>query len=141
MEARVLPVLAGGVSIGVPKPVRVLEPGPSAPFGAFAYRPLPGRLMTREDAEGPGWERIAGDAAAALASLHAFPADEALALGVPPFEFESFRELRAAVSGGHGAVSSREWAQVDGWWSGSWVTSLCCGGAGADARGPVVGNG
>ena len=116
-ESRILPLVARHVPVAVPAPVRALDPGPSAPFGAFAYCALPGRLMTQQDVQGAGWERLAADLADALAALHRMPVGGARSLGAPGFDFYPFHELREAVTPGLRArLSPHEWARVVHWW-------------------------
>lgn len=116
-EAQLLPLVARHLAVAAPAPVRALEPGPAAPFGAFAYRALPGRLMTEEDVKGPGWETLAADLADAFAALHRIPVDEARTLGAPGSDFAAFEELRDAVTP---ALRARllpgEWTRVNAWW-------------------------
>jgi aminoglycoside phosphotransferase (APT) family kinase protein len=77
MEFRVLPVLADRVPAPIPRPEWRIEPGhPDFPLGVIGYRKLPGR---RPEASS---DRLTSDLARFLAALHAFPIEEAEALGL-----------------------------------------------------------
>jgi aminoglycoside 2''-phosphotransferase len=76
-EFRALPALAGRLPAPIPHPEWRIEPGhEDFPLGVIGYRKLPGRTPSI------GSQRLAADLAAFLAALHAFPLDEAEALGL-----------------------------------------------------------
>jgi aminoglycoside phosphotransferase (APT) family kinase protein len=81
LELRLLRALDGRLPVSVPSaPVRI-QPGRELPFGALAYRAIPGRQMRRED--GALRPELAIELTDALAALHAVPISEAEELGVP----------------------------------------------------------
>ena len=115
-EARLLPWISTRLPVAVPLPVRALDACAAAPFGAHAYRELPGRVMTEADLSGMGGALLAEDLAKALASLHRIPPVEAVERAVPAFPGQ-FTELRSVVSPGLRArLVSSEWSKVDAWW-------------------------
>jgi aminoglycoside phosphotransferase (APT) family kinase protein len=70
------------LTVAVPAPQWRVEPGGEAlPFGAIGYRKLSGNPLSRDLLVDSN--RIAGDVAEFLASLHRFPVPEAERVGVP----------------------------------------------------------
>lgn len=117
-EATVLPTLAARLPIAIPHPQRALPPCEAAPFGAFAYPRLPGRLMERADFDPFIDTRIAEDLADAFAALHAIAPNE-VGLSVPRIGQGYFTELWRAVrpflpSSG---LTEAELTSISAWWS------------------------
>jgi aminoglycoside phosphotransferase (APT) family kinase protein len=113
-EYRVLPVLAARLPAPIPRPEWRIEPGhPDFPFGVIGYRRLPGHTPET------GSERLAFDLAACLGALHAFPLEEAEALGL-----EAWLEPRQAFLRHRDRILPRlrellrpdEHARVVAWW-------------------------
>jgi aminoglycoside phosphotransferase (APT) family kinase protein len=79
-EVRLLPAVAKYLPVPVPANPVLLGPGEGMPFGAMAYRALPGRTMKPED--GKRTPALALSVANMLGALHTFPISEAEELGV-----------------------------------------------------------
>ena len=115
-ESVFLSNVAPQLSVAVPTPRRALSPSAAAPFGATAYRSLPGRVMTEADATAPGWERIAEDLGRNLAMLHSIPA-EAIP-GLPTPKADRLVQLHQATAAHlRKRVSEAEWRRVEAWWA------------------------
>ena len=113
-EYRALPMLAARLPAPIPRPEWRIESGhPDFHFGVIGYRKLPGRPPEA------GSERLAFDVAAFLRALHAFPLEEAEALGL-----EAWLEPRQAFLWHRDSVLPRlrellrpdEHARVVAWW-------------------------
>jgi aminoglycoside 2''-phosphotransferase len=114
VEYRVLPVLAECLPAPIPVPEWRIEPGhPDFPFGAIGHRKLPGRVPET------GSERLASDLASFLCALHAFPVEEAEALGLhawlPPREALLWHRDRVLPALGD-LLEEDELARVVDWW-------------------------
>jgi aminoglycoside phosphotransferase (APT) family kinase protein len=118
VSAALLPHLAPLLPVQVPEPQWSTDVADGLPWGAWAYRKLPGRLMTRQD----GSERadgLAGDLAAFLLALHSFPPEVALGLGVPSREWlwALLRKVRSEIDGTlRSRLALHEYMTVQAWW-------------------------
>jgi aminoglycoside phosphotransferase (APT) family kinase protein len=116
LESTVLPKLAPRLPVAIPQPRLVLPAGSAAPFGAYAYRALPGRMMNESDAAGAQGTAIAEDLAAALLALHSV-AEGQLHAEIPDAErhhllglyMPTHRELRQRLT-------DDEYTRVRSWW-------------------------
>jgi aminoglycoside 2''-phosphotransferase len=81
LEARLLPAIASRLPAPVPSGLVLIGAGNGLPFGAAAYRKLPGRAMRPEDARAT--PELGFQVVDALAAVHAVPVPEATRLGVP----------------------------------------------------------
>ncbi len=84
VECAVLPAIAGRLPLAVPVPERVAGPGAGFPYPFAGYRRLAGETACRAGLAEAARVRCAEPLARFLAALHAIPAEEARALGVPP---------------------------------------------------------
>ena len=115
-EAVVLPHVAARLPVAVPLPFEALASCPAALFGAFAYRELPGRVMSQADSAGSAGEGIAGQLGRALAALHAVPADP-IPDGIPVADPGHLAELYVAVMPAlRPRLSADEYTTVSDWW-------------------------
>ena len=116
LEAAVLPALAPRLPVAIPQSRPVLAKTPAAPFGATAYRALPGRLMTRGDFDRGAGAVLAQDLGTALAALHEIPPG-VLPSAVPVAPVEHLVELRDRTLGPlQQRVSAQEGALLRDWW-------------------------
>src|SRR5688572_13368139 len=95
-DAQILPYLRAHLPVAIPESRRLLDPCPAAPFGAFGYPELPGRVMSAADAAGDAGNVIAGQLGTALAALHSVPRG-AVPEVVPQADPDHLAELFAAV--------------------------------------------
>jgi aminoglycoside 2''-phosphotransferase len=118
ISLRLLPELRGRLDFETPFPVWHLEGSAGIPYGAFAYRKLPG-VPVKDIPPGELSPELSDDVARFLSELHEFPAKRAIEVGVPSFErtridLQSLRDevmpfLRARLSSG-------EYEAMDAWW-------------------------
>jgi aminoglycoside 2''-phosphotransferase len=112
---RLLPELAPTLPTAIPEPFWHTETEEGLPFGAYAYRKLPGRMLPSEEPP----TAMARDVAAFLYAIHTFPTERAKPLGVPGVEdfrrdllslrVETMPALRERLSGS-------EVAKIETWW-------------------------
>ena len=112
------PALAPVLPVAVPLAVWSIESAAGLPFGAYAYRRLPGRPWTFEEAKA-GNERMAEQIAAFLHALHTFPVPIAVDLGIPSFD-DFWRDLISLRADTDAALKHHltpaEYATVQIWW-------------------------
>jgi aminoglycoside phosphotransferase (APT) family kinase protein len=77
-----LPAVAPSLPLAVPTPEWSIDSAEDLPYGAYAYRKIPGRSLTAADTERGFANSLVQDLAAFLLALHTFPVDRALALNV-----------------------------------------------------------
>ncbi len=122
-EWRVLPWLARHrLPARVPAHRWLLEPSSDFPFGGIGYPLIEGRVITREDAEGPMGQALAGQVAAFNLAVHRLPTAEAFALGVPDGRDVSrewhLTDRDVSLHALRDVLTSTELATVEGWWRG-----------------------
>lgn len=83
IEARVLPVLAGALTLPIPVFCHAGQPSSRFPFHFAGYPMLPGIAAIHVDPRTIPFARVAHEMGRFLSALHAFPAAEAERLGVP----------------------------------------------------------
>ena len=116
-EVAILPALAGKLPLAIPEPRVALTACGSAPYGATAYRALPGRVMQKADADGEGGSALARMLARALASLYATPHQPLIPLGLPRSNPMHLSELRAATTDQlYPRLAAAERTSIDNWW-------------------------
>ena len=81
LEVRLIPAIASRLPVPTRSDLVLIAAGDRLPFGAVAYRALPGRAMRRED--GMHTPALAVEVADVLAAMHGVPVPEAESLGVP----------------------------------------------------------
>ncbi|HEX8696153.1 MAG TPA: phosphotransferase [Longimicrobium sp.] len=118
-ERRLLPWLAPRLPAPVPAPRWHAEPSPAFPHGALGYPLLPGEPLHPARLAQPDANRIAADAAAFLAALHAVPGAEAEAAGieaVEPFEPRMAGLRDAVLPVLRERLAADELGRVARWW-------------------------
>jgi aminoglycoside phosphotransferase (APT) family kinase protein len=118
VSTSLLPDLAPLLPVQVPEPQWSTDVADGLPWGAWAYRKLPGRLMTRADGLAHA-DSLAGQLAAILLALHSFPPDIASGLGVPSREWlwELLRRVRSEIDGTlRSRLAGHEYSKVQTWW-------------------------
>jgi aminoglycoside phosphotransferase (APT) family kinase protein len=85
-ETALLPALAPRLPLAIPEPRFIGAPGPRFPFRFAGYRRIDGTPAEEADPRAVDAAAAAAALGAFLAALHAFPLEEARALGVPEDE-------------------------------------------------------
>ena len=135
LEISLLPLVAPTLPVALPQPVRALEPCEVGPFGAVAYRRLPGDLMTEADASSPAGAAIATDLGTALAALHAIDPALLLVGGMPTASAHHLAMLRRETRPIRERLTAAEWERVNSWWDELFASRLLNSGALAPAHG------
>ncbi|MEX1103081.1 MAG: phosphotransferase [Dehalococcoidia bacterium] len=116
-ETRTLPALAPLLEVAIPEPVTALLPSEAAPFGAIAYRSLPGRVMRREETTEGNWQSLAQQLGQEVARLHDASLMGEVTAGLHTFDPDDFADLRAQIAAPLRArLTAGEWEKVDAWW-------------------------
>lgn len=116
-ESQLLPHIAPYLDVAVPAPRVAVVPCPGVPFGAMAYRALPGRVMAESDSTAPGWGRIAESLGRNLAKLHNIP--PGAVPGAPTLDSGHLVRLHEATAPElRKRLRRAEWQRVEDWWSG-----------------------
>ena len=113
-----LPELAPALPVAVPQQLWSVDVADGLPWGAWACEKLPGRPMTNADCL--AHEATLGhDIASFLSSLHAFPAELAIALGVPSREafWAMLRKVHSDIDDTlRERLTLHEYLRVQAWW-------------------------
>jgi aminoglycoside phosphotransferase (APT) family kinase protein len=113
-----LPEVSHSLPCETPRPLWSVDSVPGMPWGAWAYRKIPGNLLT--DANAPETPlSIADDIGRFLAALHKFPVGEALKAGAPETQelHDDLRLLHAQITPVlRHRLRDDEYSRVEDWW-------------------------
>jgi len=118
VSTALLPELGPSLPLAVPRPLWSVDAGEGLPWGAWAYEKLPGRLMTNADCL-THEVTLAREIASFLSSLHTFPTQLAVALGVPSREafWVMLRKVRGDIDDTlRERLALHEYLRVQAWW-------------------------
>jgi aminoglycoside phosphotransferase (APT) family kinase protein len=113
-----LPEVSHTLPCETPKPLWSVDSVPGMPWGAWAYRKIPGNLLT--DANAPETPlSIAEDIGRFVAALHKFPVGEAVKAGVPEAHelHDDLHLLHAQIGPAlRHRLRDDEYSRVEDWW-------------------------
>ncbi|MFX1251637.1 MAG: phosphotransferase family protein [Promethearchaeota archaeon] len=118
-EIHLLPILRPYLPFSIPEPRWYKDCSRKFPFGVMGYPKLPGQFLSPKMLSKKNQKPLTSDIARFLLSLHRFPLDKAVELGVPDFEslkpdLEEVRQETLSLL--QNVVTRAAYREISRWW-------------------------